>query len=151
MSYDLMVFNPKIAPKSEPEFLEWYSQQTEWEENHSYDNPKVTSIELRNWFMEMIKEFPALNGPFQPTDIDDRIDNDDDTLTDHCIGKDVIYCGFRWSAAEKAYWKMLDLAQKHKVGFYNPSGDGIIMFPNETGELESINKKWESKPWWKFW
>ena len=149
MSYDLMVFNPRKAPKSEPEFLEWYGSQTEWEEDHSYDDPKVTSNELRNWFMEMKEEFPALNGPYSPADIEDRID--DDVITDYCIGKDVIYSGFRWSAAEKAYPKMLELANKHEVGFYDPSGDGIIMFPNENGTLESINQKAETKSWWKFW
>ncbi|REE07659.1 hypothetical protein DFQ09_1126 [Winogradskyella pacifica] len=149
MSYDLMVFNPKTAPKSEPEFLEWYDQQTEWTEDHSYDDPKVTSTELRNWFMDMIIEFPAMNGPHSPADLDDRID--DDEITDYSVGKDVIYSAFRWSLAEKAYPKMLEMAKKHKVGFYDASGDGNIMFPNENGILESINKKTESKPWWKFW
>jgi len=144
-----MVFNPNTAPKSEIEFLEWYEQQAEWEEEHSYDDPKVTSTELRNWFMDMITEFPALNGPLSPADIDDRIDNDE--ITDYCIGKDVIYSGFRWSVAEKAYPKMLEKTKKHKVGFFDPSGDGIIMFPNKKGILESINKKTKSNPWWKFW
>ncbi|WP_437372101.1 hypothetical protein [Maribacter litoralis] len=151
MSYDLMVFNPKVAPKSEPEFLEWYKKQAEWEEDHGYDDVKVSSDELRNWFMEMIEEFPAMNGPHSPPDRDDRMDNDDDTITDHCIGKDVIYSAFAWSVAEKAYPKMLELAKKHKVGFFDASGNGSIMFPNENGVLESINNKKDSKPWWKFW
>ena len=131
--------------------LEWYEQQAEWEEDHSYDDPKVTSEELRNWFMEMITDFPALNGPHSPLDIDDRIDEDGDIITDYCIGKDVIYTSFRWEVAEKAYPKMLKMANKHKVGFFDASGDANIMFPNENGILESINKKKESKPWWKFW
>jgi len=100
MSYDLMVFNPKTAPKSESEFLKWYDYQTEWTEDHSYDDPKVTSIELRNWFMEMIIEFPAMNGPYSPSDLDDRIDDDD--ITDYSIGKEVIYSAFRLSLAEKS-------------------------------------------------
>jgi len=144
MSYDLMVFNPKKAPKTEPEFLKWYQKQSEWEENHSYDDVKVTTPELQNWFLEMTDDFPAMNGPHTPPDIDDRFDNDDYTLTDYCIGKDVIYCGFRWSIAENAYIKMLTLAKKHKVGFFDVSGDGNIMFPNERSILESINKT-ESK------
>lgn len=148
MSYDLMVFNPKTAPKSEPEFLEWYDQQTEWKEDHSYDDPKVTSMELRNWFMEMIIEFPALNGPYSPADLNDQID--DNKITDYSVGKDVIYSAFGWSLAEKAYLKMLEMAKKHKVGFYDASGGGNIMIPNEHGVLESINKKAESKPWWRF-
>ncbi|ANQ51674.1 hypothetical protein MY04_4334 [Flammeovirga sp. MY04] len=149
MSYDLMVFNPKNAPKSETDFMNWYENQTEWEEEHDYDDPKVSSEELRNWFMEMINDFPALNGPYAPDDIDVRID--DDELTDYCVGKDVIYSAFRFSVAEKAYPKMIELAEKHKVGFFDASGNGNIMFPNGNGILESINKKMESKPWWKFW
>ncbi|MDC8003902.1 hypothetical protein POV27_07550 [Aureisphaera galaxeae] len=149
MSYDLMVFNPKSAPKSEQEFLKWYDQQTEWEENHAYDDPKVSAEELRNWFLEMISDFPAMNGPHAPADIDDRID--DENITDYSVGKDVVYAAFSWSMVEKAYPKMLELAKKHKVGFFDASGDGDIMFPNEMGELVSINKPKESKAWWKFW
>lgn len=149
MSYDLMVFNPETAPKSESEFLAWYHQQAEWEEDHSYNDPKVTSKALRNWFLEMIIDFPAMNGPHSPPDIDDYID--DDGITDYSIGKDVIYVGFRWSAAERAYPRMLELAKKHQVGFFDPSGDGNIMFPNENGILESVNKNLPTKPWWKFW
>lgn len=153
MSYDLMVFNPDKAPRTEPEFLEWYNQQTEWEENHTYDDPKVTSPELSNWFIDMITEFPALNGPHAPADIDNDNDDDDDDdkITDYSIGKNIIYAAFRWSVAEIAYPKMLALAKKHKVGFYDLSGEEIIMFPNEIGTLESINKPTKLKPWWKFW
>ncbi|EAS19464.1 hypothetical protein BBFL7_00009 [Flavobacteria bacterium BBFL7] len=142
MSYDLMVFNPKTAPKSEYDFLEWYGQQTEWGENHSYDDPKITSIELKNWFMEMITDFPAMNGPHAPIDIDDRID--DEEITDYSIGKDMIYSGFKWSMAEKVYPRMLELAKKHKVGFYNASGDGKIYMPDKYDnyrEVKAHNKK----------
>lgn len=42
-------------------------------------------------------------------------------------------------------------APKSEPEFFDPSGDGIIMFPDENGILEAINKKLEPKPWWKFW
>ena len=103
MSYDLMVFNPITAPKSKTEFMNWYENQTEWEEDHEYDDPKVSSKELRDWFLEMIESFPALNGPYTPEDIDDRVD--DDEITDYSVGKDVMYAAFRFSVAEKAYTK----------------------------------------------
>ena len=151
MSYDLMVFNPDKAPRNEAAFLEWYDGQTEWTEDHSYNDPQVTSPELKSWFMEMIKYFPPLNGPYAPDDIDNLSDEEDEKITDHCIGHDVIYSGFRWSVAEMAYPIMLELARKHRVGFFDASGTGIIMFPNDSGELESINKSTKSKPWWKFW
>lgn len=147
MSYDLMVFNPKTAPRTASDFMQWYKQQTAWEEDHSYTDPKVTSEALNGWFLDMITDFPALNGPYAPADDDDKMDNDE--ITDYSIGKEIIYAGFRWSVAEKAYPKMLTLAEKHKVGFYDPSGDGSILFPKNHGRLEAINIK--SKPWWKFW
>lgn len=57
MSYDLMVFRKEVAPKNRADFMKWYQDQTEWTEEHSYDDPANTSIELRNWFIDMIKTF----------------------------------------------------------------------------------------------
>ena len=149
MSYDLMVFNPNNAPKSKTEFMNWYENQTEWEEKHDYDDPKVSSEELKNWFLDMIRDFPYLNGPYTPEDIDDRID--DDEITDYSVGKDMIYCVFRFSVAEKAYPKMVQLAEKHKIGFFDASGTGDILFPNENGKLEKISEgNSDGKPWWRF-
>ena len=146
MSYDLMVFNPNNAPKEKSEFMEWYEGQTEWEEEHDYDDPKVSFEGLKNWFLDMIKEFPSLNGPYAPNDIDDRVD--DDEITDYSVGKDVIYSAFRFSIAEKAYPRMVELAEKHKVGFFDASGTCDIFFPNENGKLERLSN---GKPWWQFW
>jgi hypothetical protein len=165
MSYDLMVFKGEAAPKVRKDFMEWFAIQAEWSEGHSYDDPANTSPELRNWFMEMIKTFPAMNGPFANNDDDD----DDYLISDYCIGRDVIYVAFAWSVAEQAYDKMVELAKKHGVGFFDVSNDdGDILFP-ENGELKGVdegpgknivipdvikevwahNKK--QKPWWKFW
>lgn len=149
MSYDLMVFNPKTAPRSETSFIAWYESQVAWKEDHSYNDPKVSATQLQHWFMEMIIEFPALNGPHAPSDILERID--EENITDYCFGRDVIYSTFRWSVAEKAYPIMFDMAAKHGVGFFDASGDGSILFPNGNGKLELINKKVTPKPWWKFW
>ena len=58
MSYNLMVFNKATAPQTRAEFMEWYAAQTEWKEEHSYNDPTNTLVELRNWFMDMIQTFP---------------------------------------------------------------------------------------------
>jgi hypothetical protein len=124
MSYDLMVFRNEAAPRAKTDFMKWYKDQTEWAEEHSYDDPKNTSTELRNWFMEMIQTFPAMNGPFASDD------DDNPNVSDYCVGKDVIYVGFAWSLAGQAYDKMLELAEKHGVGFFDVSSDnGDILFP----------------------
>lgn len=129
MSYDLMVFEFSKAPKTQAEFLQWYEMQTEWEEDHDYENPEVTSPALRAWFMEMIKTFPQMNGPFALED--DEIE-DDSYLTDYSIGKDVIYAGFAWSLADEAYDLVRELSEKYKVGFFDVSGNGDIFYPDGT-------------------
>jgi hypothetical protein len=129
VSYDLMVFDPTVAPRDRHDFLQWYDSQTEWSEGHSYNDPVVTTPSLQAWFHEMRTFFPAMNGPFASG-------CEDSTVTDYCIGRHVIYSGFRWSVAESAYNKMRELAIKHRVGFYDVSGDngdGEILFPHGSG------------------
>jgi len=146
MSYDLMVFEPSVAPKSRNEFMAWYNKQTEWSEEHGYQDHSVTSEALKNWFMEMIKHFPPMNGPLASDDDDDI---DDPKTTDHCIGKSVIYSAFAWSVAEEAHAKMRELAIKHSVGFFDVSANnGEILFPGEMSVSNSTSLK---KPWWQFW
>lgn len=151
MSYDLMVFEKEKAPRKRKDFMDWYNKQTEWSENHSYDDPKVSSQKLRDWFTEMIKTFPAMNGPYASDDYDN------DNVSDYSIGMDVIYVAFAWSVAEKAYKTMIDLAEKFEVAFFDVSSDnGGIYFP-ENGKLVPIDKSnnnekpTRTKPWWKVW
>jgi hypothetical protein len=105
----------------------------------------------------MIKTFPAMNGPFAVNS-----EQDDDMVSDYCIGKDVIYVAFAWSVTEQAYNAMFKLAKKHGVGFFDVSMvDGDILFP-ENGEMEALGEPEVSQKkieddyvtktrWWKFW
>ena len=137
MSYDLMVFRPEAAPRTRPAFMNWYHDQTQWAEGHSYDDPAITSGDLRSWFLEMIETYPAMNGPYAKEE-----DEDNDFVTDYSIGKDVIYAAFSWSLAEKAYEKMKALAEKHKVGFFDASAnEGDILLPDENGKHQPIDKQ----------
>jgi hypothetical protein len=139
MSYDLMVFEPNSAPRERVSFMGWYQQQTKWGEEHSYDDPKVTSPALQLWFQEMIQFFPPMNGPLAS-------DLDTPEVTDHCIGRDVIYSAFAWSVASGAYAKMRELAIKHNVGFFDVSeSEGEILFPNTPSNPGAKER------WWKFW
>ena len=124
MSYDLMVFDVQAAPSDAAAFLKWYEKQAEWAEDHSYDDSSVSAPALQAWFLEMIQEFPAMNGPHASDD-----DVDDPKVTDYCVGRSVIYAGFAWSQAEAAYRAMTSLAQKHRLGFFDASGDGAIWVP----------------------
>ncbi len=99
-------------------------RQVQWSEDHEYDDPRVSSHALRAWFHEMIQTFPPMNGPLAPEN------RDDPRVTDHCIGRDVIYSAFAWSCAEEARANMRALAIKHKVGFFEVSTEGgEILYP----------------------
>ncbi|KPH64645.1 hypothetical protein AMS58_19905 [Pseudoalteromonas porphyrae] len=130
MSYDLMVFDAEQAPRELEIFSDWYDDQSEWAEEHDYDDPSVTTDKLRLFFMELINDFPPMNGPFAK-------ELEDDTLADICVGKVVVYVGFAWSQSEPAFEKMFSLAKKYSLGFLNASSErGEVWFPNTQGELE---------------
>ncbi|GAA5526094.1 hypothetical protein Maes01_02688 [Microbulbifer aestuariivivens] len=140
MSYDLMVFEPSVAPRQRKAFMEWFAEQTRWAEGHSYRDHAVSSEALQAWFKEMIAYFPPMNGPLASGDVDNE------RVTDHCVGKSVIYSAFSWSVAEEAFPVMRELAIKHRVGFFDVSAeDGEILFPDEE------NGKDKARSWWKIW
>jgi len=133
MSYDLAVFEPEAAPKNRAEFLAWFERQTKWDEPHGYDDPAVSTSTLRSWFMDIIKEFPPMNGPYAGNDL---VDIDDSHLTDYSVGTSLIYAAFAWSLAELAYTTMFRLAEKHRIGFFNVSSDtGEVCLPDAAGKL----------------
>lgn len=117
MSYDLMVFEPGVAPNDKNEFFAWYEKQAEWGEGHSYDNLAVTTEKLRAWYNIMIVNFPPMNGPDRSEDFDNP------KVSDYCIGRSVIYVAFSWSEAEDAYKAMRTAAEKIGVGFFDASGE----------------------------
>jgi len=149
MSYDLMVFDQDKAPDNQMGFLEWYKDQTEWKEDHNYDEPNISSIELRSWFLEMIRCFPAMNGSYSDDDIDDV------SVSDYSIGKHIIYIAFSWSEADRAYDLVRRLAEKHAIGFFDCSGeDGEIYITNPEGKFDKMpvyNNNYSEHPKWMFW
>lgn len=115
MSYDLMVFSIEAAPQTHPAFMQWYTAQVEWPEEHAYDDPSLTTLALRSWLQEMRQTFPDLNGPDATADTESY-------WTDYTIGKHVIYVACGWSVAAEAYETAYRLAGKHQVGFFDVSG-----------------------------
>ncbi|MRW90034.1 hypothetical protein GJ699_08575 [Duganella sp. FT80W] len=140
MSYDLMVFLPASAPADREEFMDWYDEQTEWDEGHSYHDPIVTAPSLSDLFKELVETFPAMNGPYAKSDLP----TDETTLADYSIGKHVIYICFSWPKAEQAYAELHRLAAKHKVGFFDVSSDtGAVWLPNADGQLKIVHEQQE--------
>ena len=131
MSYDLMVFDPAAAPADRESFMQWFEAQTEWSEDHDYDDASVTTHALRAWFLELLETFPAMNGPHAPEDDDVE---DESSLTDYSVGQKVIYGAFAWSKAEQAHEAVFELAKKHRLGFFDVSADdGAVWLPDGEG------------------
>jgi hypothetical protein len=140
MSYDLMVFDPSAAPRGREQFRDWFAAQTEWTEGHGYNDPKVPSEKLQDWYCAVTREFPNLNGEGV---LDDDIG---DHHTDYSLGSNVIYAAFAWTEAEEAYETTRRLAVESGVGFYDVSGDegnGEIYFPGDEIRPPS-GGKWRS-------
>lgn len=129
-----MVFDPKAPPPERKGFMNWYRQQTGWKEPHRYDNPEVSTPELRAWFLEMISTYPAMNGPYASGDVDNS------KVTDYSVGKSVIYAGLAWSEADGAFKFMFRLAEKHGVGFFDVSAnEGGVWVPGDGGTYTCIH------------
>lgn len=125
MSYYLMAFDPKKAPAERQAFLAWYFEQTEWKESHDYNEPVALGPELRQFFDELISEFPPMNGSYSSDDVDDP------KVTDYSLGSAVVYGAFAWSVADEALSYFRNLAVKHRVGFYEVSAEnGEIWTPD---------------------
>lgn len=133
MSYDVAVFDPRAELRNRDTFMEWYEARTEWEDGLNYQDPKNATSNLQAWYREMISIFPPMNGPDAPSmDDTDRWE----WKADYSIANDIIYVGFGWSKAEKAYEAMHRLAAKHSVGFFDASGNtGAAWFPEAGASL----------------
>nr|WP_321452530.1 hypothetical protein [uncultured Carboxylicivirga sp.] len=150
MSYDLLVFKKEAAPRKWRDFMTWYKKQVQSAANHRMDITN-SAIELHELYKEMRSVFPDEDNAFNNNRYGKRYIN-------NCsIGKDIIYVGFTWAVAEEAFQKMIELAEKYSVGFFDVSSeDGSVYFP-EDGKLTVIDaserdyKKVRNKLRWKIW
>jgi hypothetical protein len=106
--------------------MKWFEEFTEWNEDGDCNEPTGTSDPLRAWFMDMIKEFPAMNGSFATDDYDSP------KITGYSIYRDAIYTDFRWTEIDDAYRTTFSLAKKHRLGFFDVSAnDGQVWLPDD--------------------
>ena len=134
MSYDLAVFDPRKELQERAVFDDWYDERTEWEEELDFNEPSNATPSLQAWFHEMRLTFAPMNGPYQG-----KIE--DEPTADYTICSDLIYVAFSWSDVEKAYELCFKLAQRHRVGFLDASGEeGAAWFPSASGALEIIHR-----------
>lgn len=130
MSYDLIVFEAEALPPTKADFDRWYQTTTEWGGGHDYNDPGNTTPSLRDWYMDMLTEFPAMNGPFAVSDI--KVDQPE--VSDYCIDTKAIYTTFSWSVAGRAVKAVWRYAGKHGLCVYDPQSDGVFS-PTPAGKL----------------
>jgi hypothetical protein len=117
MSYDSMVFDPRIEFRNRTTF-----------ERH----PVLAAMAGRN--CEVVSA-DKRNG---------RIVFDEGAglgmANRYSIGCDFIYAAFQSSKAPVAYEHVFRLAKESRVGFFDVSGEGAVWFPNFGGELEVAHR-----------
>ncbi|MGH1417221.1 MAG: hypothetical protein ACRBB0_27310 [Pelagimonas sp.] len=150
MSYDLLVFDPAVAPRERTEFMVWYKQLVKWDEERDYNSPEGVTGNLHDFYEKLREEFPPMNGPDaydfdqlstplpepKPKGFLSKIFTsktvssapppafDEALVTDYCIAKNAIYMAFAWSVSDQAYNRVFNTALTTGVGFFDVSADG---------------------------
>lgn len=134
MSYDLLVFDPKIAPRERAEFIAWYRDLTCWKD-------QSTDLErnLRRFFDHITRAFPEMNPALMPpATLWGRlmghkakrarvVDVDDPRLTEYTLTRHAIYMAFAWSQSQSARDAVIEGAIAAGVGFFDVSAtEGVI-------------------------
>lgn len=134
MSYDLIIFDPDNAPNNLADFMKWNDKQEDLlAADIDQENPNITTVKLRQWFFEIIKEIIPLSGPYSNDEKEDYIEGQDDERgADYFIGQHAIYVMFSMDEIAKPTKQMLQMAKKHKVGFCDfNSSDDYIFYPKK--------------------
>ena len=120
-----MVFDPAAAPAKRPAFLDWYDQQTEWDDDDERDDPSVASPSLQAFHADMVAAFPMAPG------------QDQEPGTDYTIGPSLIYMSFLdWDKIDQAHETVFRLAARHRLGFFDVSSDlAEVWVPDNKGGL----------------
>lgn len=128
MSYVILAFDP--AAVADADFTAWWEEQSQWSGDHSYDDPEVTTANLRSFYNELIQTFPPMNGPGAPTEEAWRRDAELlGRMSDYSVGTLLVYGAFSWSQARTARDTFTELAAKHEVAAAMVSDHGSILRP----------------------
>jgi len=126
-----MVFAPDAAPRggptSRPAFLDWYDAQTEWGEDHDYDDPAVATPALQAFYADLATAFPPVLAD----------ETEPESGTDYTIGRALIYMAFLdWDKIDAAWESVYRLAARHELGFFDVSSDlAEVWLPDRKGGL----------------
>lgn len=136
MSADAMVFLPEAAPAEREEFLQWYTNATDWKAGRGYEDPDVCDPRLRAWLDEMLLEIAPFAGPLA------RTEDDETRQADFCCDQAFIY--FTASCHDPIpVWELADsLAAKHGLGVFWVGCDaGEVCLPDDAGGLSVAHRR----------
>ncbi|TRD13893.1 DUF6990 domain-containing protein [Palleronia caenipelagi] len=144
MSFDLLVFDSRLAPTKDEEFEDWYRSLVRWDQPEDNFDPKTSSPPLQNFFDHLGKTFPSMGwsntGAHKPIRKEGSLarltrrlfrwkrqpesagelpeDFDEACFADYSFSKDAIYICFAWSVSEQALHATIEAALRARVGFY---------------------------------
>lgn len=135
MAYEIILFDAEAAPATASEFSGWVRAQTTWDESGDQPpclDPKTTAPGVREWFMEILRPFPPLHGPYALPGWHDK-----PGATDYFFASHLALAEFPSDMNEDAFQKCMELAQKHRLGLYDAGSLGEVWMPRE-GELHAV-------------
>jgi hypothetical protein len=137
MSYDVAVFDPAAPPGDRIGFLSWYTEIARGGDGTLVSNPAIVSPALQAWYRDMIKGFPATNGP----DDAGLAATENDNRAEYRFAPNAVFVGFQWEASRHAQRQAMKLARRHAVGFFDVSGDsGAVWAPSAKGIYQLIHR-----------
>jgi hypothetical protein len=151
MAYQLLVFDPAVAPRDCSEFLNWERLQSqlltfdptalfdpadprrrdEFRERHRQQSQSMgdPAPALRAWLSDMLHKFPE-GDPYRAPG-----------GTDYRIGPSVIYADFPWHWMETAYERAFTLAARYRLGLFNAGlWTQELWFPDEGEKLVLLHR-----------
>lgn len=115
MSRELFIIkrNPAL-PKDISMYYDWIKKEIDSTDPSLYDDCNVLCNPLRKCYLNMLNEFPAMNGR-------DRTEEDEliDSSVDYCLTRNVIEISCGWFQFENVYPKALEYSRNNDLTVYN--------------------------------
>ena len=130
MSYDIVIFDSKKAPKDIDAFMEWCEEQEDlMNESLDVDEYETSSKKLHTWFLDICIEVIPLSGPFSNWDAPDFVEGQDDEHgADYFFAKHTVFLMFSTLETKPLFLKVKESAKNHNLGYFDFDTDEL-MYP----------------------
>jgi hypothetical protein len=113
MSFNLMVFDQSAAPREQKAFDVWSAEQLVWLPDRSYKDVSLASPALRQWFIEIIRKYPAHNSP------EANAQESSPYIVDYLFKENIIYMDMSWDIAEQARKDVFFMTELFALGLFD--------------------------------